>query len=76
MNRLSCSADRNFVVWVRKNWGAAPTKTEAVKEIESQLAKGPRRGAKTETEGSAGGDGESDDADTEGDDAAVEDEAA
>jgi len=50
-----------------------PTKTEAaVKEIESQLAKGPRRGAKTETEG----DAESDDADTEGDDAAVEDEAA
>ena len=53
-----------------------PTKTEAVKEIESQLAKGPRRSAKTETEGSAGGEAESDDADTEGDDAAVEDEAA
>ena len=52
------------------------TETEAVKEIESQLAKSPRRGAKTEAEGSA--DGEGDDADTEadGDDAAVADEAA
>jgi CarD family transcriptional regulator, regulator of rRNA transcription len=52
------------------------TETEAVKEIESQLAKSPRRGAKTETEGSAEGDGEGDDLDAEGDDAAVEDEAA
>jgi CarD family transcriptional regulator len=52
------------------------TETEAVKEIESQLAKSPRRGAKTEAEGSA--EGEADDADTEadGDDAAVADEAA
>ena len=52
------------------------TETEAVKEIESQLAKSPRRGAKTEAEGSA--DGETDEADTEadGDDAAVADEAA
>jgi CarD family transcriptional regulator len=52
------------------------TETEAVKEIESQLAKSPRRGAKTEAEGSA--DGEADEADTEadGDDAAVADEAA
>src|SRR5476651_1198269 len=51
------------------------TETEAVKEIESQLAKSPRRGAKTETE--AGVDGEADgDADAEGDDAAVADEAA
>jgi CarD family transcriptional regulator len=55
------------------------TETEAVKEIESQLAKSPRRGVKTE--GSAEGDAdadadvdESDDAD--GDDAAVADEAA
>jgi CarD family transcriptional regulator len=50
------------------------TETEAVKEIESQLAKSPRRGAKTEAEGSA----EADEADTEadGDDAAVADEAA
>ena len=53
------------------------TETEAVKEIESQLAKSPRRGAKTETEAGAEGDaeGEGDDVDTEGD-AAVEDEAA
>jgi len=51
------------------------TETEAVKEIESQLAKSPRRGAKTETE--AGADGEADaDADADGDDAAVADEAA
>ena len=51
------------------------TETEAVKEIESQLAKSPRRGAKTEAE--AGAEGEADgDADAEGDDAAVADEAA
>ena len=50
------------------------TETEAVKEIEGQLAKSPRRGAKTEAEGSA----EADEADTDadGDDAAVADEAA
>ena len=48
------------------------TETEAVKEIEGQLAKSPRRGAKTE--GSA--DGEADtDADAD-DDTAVADEAA
>jgi CarD family transcriptional regulator, regulator of rRNA transcription len=53
------------------------TETEAVKEIESQLAKSPRRGAKTEGDAVAEGDAEGDeDADTEGDDAAVEDEAA
>ena len=52
------------------------TETEAVKEIESQLAKSPRRGAKSEAEGSAEGDGEGDDLDAEGDDATVEDEAA
>jgi CarD family transcriptional regulator len=46
------------------------TETEAVKEIEGQLAKSPRRGAKTE--GSADGDA---DADSD-DDAAVADEAA
>ena len=51
------------------------TETEAVKEIESQLAKSPRRGAKTD-DAVAEGDAEGDDADTEGDDAAVEDEAA
>jgi CarD family transcriptional regulator len=53
------------------------TETEAVKEIESQLAKSPRRGAKTETEaGAEEGDAEGDIEDTDGDDAAVEDEAA
>jgi CarD family transcriptional regulator len=54
------------------------TETEAVKEIESQLAKSPRRGAKTETEAEADaeaeGEGEVDEAD--GDDTAVADEAA
>ncbi|HTE96998.1 MAG TPA: CarD family transcriptional regulator [Bradyrhizobium sp.] len=49
------------------------TETEAVKEIEGQLAKSPRRGAKAETEVEA--DGEAD-ADTDGDDTAVADEAA
>jgi len=49
------------------------TETEAVKEIETQLAKSPRRGAKTETEVEAEGDA---DADAEGDDATVADEAA
>jgi CarD family transcriptional regulator len=49
------------------------TETEAVKEIESQLAKSPRRGAKAETEVEA--DGEAD-ADADGDDTAVADEAA
>ena len=49
------------------------TETEAVKEIEGQLAKSPRRGAKAETE--VGADGEAD-ADTDGDDTAVADEAA
>ena len=46
------------------------TETEAVKEIESQLAKSPRRGAKAEAEVEADGDAEAD-----GDDA-VADEAA
>ncbi|MGH6715284.1 MAG: CarD family transcriptional regulator [Bradyrhizobium sp.] len=53
------------------------TETEAIKEIESQLAKSPRRGAKAEAgaEGEAEGDvDEIDDAD--GDDATVADEAA
>ena len=49
------------------------TETEAVKEIEGQLAKSPRRGAKAETE--VGADGEAD-IDGDGDDAAVADEAA
>jgi CarD family transcriptional regulator, regulator of rRNA transcription len=50
------------------------TETEAVKEIESQLAKSPRRGAKTEA--GAEGEGEADEADADGDDTAVADEAA
>jgi CarD family transcriptional regulator len=50
------------------------TETEAVKEIESQLAKSPRRGAKAEVEVEAD-EGEAD-ADADGDDAAVADEAA
>jgi CarD family transcriptional regulator len=49
------------------------TETEAVKEIEGQLAKSPRRGAKAETE--AGAETEAD-AEADGDDAAVADEAA
>jgi CarD family transcriptional regulator len=53
------------------------TETEAVKEIEGQLAKSPRRGAKAESEGTEGGETDADaDADAEGDDAAVADEAA
>src|SRR5258706_7229398 len=51
------------------------TETEAVKEVESQLAKSPRRGAKTETEAEADAEGEVD-PDADGDDAAVADEAA
>jgi len=50
------------------------TETEAVKEIESQLAKSPRRGAKTEVEAGTESEGDIDEAD--GDDAAVADEAA
>jgi CarD family transcriptional regulator len=46
------------------------TETEAVKEVEGQLAKSPRRGAKAEAVET---DGE---ADADGDDAAVADEAA
>jgi CarD family transcriptional regulator len=55
------------------------TETEAVKEIESQLAKSPRRGAKAEggAEGEAETEGDLDESDeTDGDDAAVADEAA
>ena len=51
------------------------TETEAVKEVESQLAKSPRRGAKTESEAEADADGEGD-VDADGDDTAVADEAA
>jgi CarD family transcriptional regulator len=49
------------------------TETEAVKEIESQLAKSPRRGAKAEAEAGAeaGAEGEDEADDVDGDDAAV-----
>jgi len=55
------------------------TETEAVKEIESQLAKSPRRGTKAEVEAEAEADGEGDidgEVDIDGDDTAVADEAA
>jgi len=57
------------------------TETEAIKEIESQLAKSPRRGAKAEggaeVDADSEAEGELDEADdTDGDDAAVADEAA
>jgi CarD family transcriptional regulator len=57
------------------------TETEAVKEIESQLAKSPRRGTKAEggaeVDADSEAEGELDEADdTDGDDAAVADEAA
>ena len=53
------------------------TETEAVKEIEGQLAKSPRRGAKAEAEAGAEGDADADaDGDSDGDDTAVADEAA
>ncbi|WP_198033762.1 CarD family transcriptional regulator [Bradyrhizobium sp. WSM2254] len=51
------------------------TETEAVKEIEAQLAKSPRRNAKAEAaEGEADAEGDADD--TDGDDTTVADEAA
>jgi CarD family transcriptional regulator len=52
------------------------TETEAVKEIESQLAKSPRRGAKTEAGSEGEAEGDEADAEADGDDAAVADEAA
>ncbi|MDI4236664.1 CarD family transcriptional regulator [Bradyrhizobium sp. Arg237L] len=54
------------------------TETEAIKEIESQLAKSPRRGAAKAEEAGAEGDGEgdADDLDGDSDDATVADEAA
>ncbi|MCK1716426.1 CarD family transcriptional regulator [Bradyrhizobium sp. 141] len=53
------------------------TETEAVKEIEAQLAKSPRRNAKAEAaEGEADTDAEGDSDDTDGDDTTVADEAA
>ena len=53
------------------------TETEAVKEIEAQLAKSPRRNAKAEAaEGESDADAEGDTDDTDGDDTTVADEAA
>ena len=55
------------------------TETEAVKEIESQLAKSPRRGVKAEgaAEGEGDADGDVDEGDdSDGDDTTVADEAA
>ncbi|MCP3394012.1 CarD family transcriptional regulator [Bradyrhizobium sp. CCGB12] len=53
------------------------TETEAVKEIEAQLAKSPRRNAKAEAaEGEGDTDAEGDTDDTDGDDTTVADEAA
>ena len=54
------------------------TETEAIKEIEGQLAKSPRRGAaKAEGEGEADAEGETDEIDdTDGDDTVAADEAA
>ena len=47
------------------------TETEAVKEIESQLAKSPRRGAKAEAEAGTEAEGEDEADDVDGDDTAV-----
>ncbi|WP_225119449.1 CarD family transcriptional regulator [Bradyrhizobium sp. BRP22] len=54
------------------------TETEAVKEIESQLAKSPRRGAAKSEAGAdeADGEGDADDLDGDSDDTTVADEAA
>jgi CarD family transcriptional regulator, regulator of rRNA transcription len=52
------------------------TETEAVKEIEGQLAKSPRRGAKAEAGAEAEGEAEADDAEEADGDATVADEAA
>ena len=52
------------------------TETEAVKEIEGQLAKSPRRGAKAEAGADAEAEGDEADSDVDGDDTAVADEAA
>jgi CarD family transcriptional regulator len=52
------------------------TETEAVKEIEAQLAKGPRRGAKAEADAVGEAEGEGEDDDEADDDTLTEDEAA
>ena len=50
------------------------TETEAIKEIEAALSKGPRRGGKADADAVA--DGESEDDEVDGDDSVAEDEAA
>jgi CarD family transcriptional regulator len=52
------------------------TETEAVKEIEGQLAKSPRRGAKAEAGAESDGEADGEVDETDGDDTAVADEAA
>jgi CarD family transcriptional regulator len=52
------------------------TETEAVKEIEAALAKGPRRGVKSEADAVGEADGEGEDDEADGDDSITEDEAA
>jgi len=52
------------------------TETEAVKEIEAALAKGPRRGVKAEGDAVGEADAEGEDDEADGDDTLTEDEAA
>lgn len=52
------------------------TETEAVKEIEAQLAKGPRRGVKTDADAVGEAEAEGEDDDEADDDTLTEDEAA
>jgi CarD family transcriptional regulator len=52
------------------------TETEAVKEIEAQLAKGPRRGVKADADAVGEAEGEAEDDDEADDDTLTEDEAA
>jgi CarD family transcriptional regulator len=52
------------------------TETEAVKEIEAQLAKGPRRGVKSEADAVGEADAEGEEEDEADDDTLTEDEAA
>ena len=52
------------------------TETEAVKEIEANLAKSPRRGVKTETDATAAADADEADGDGDGEDSVSADEAA
>ena len=52
------------------------TETEAVKDIEANLAKSPRRGVKTETDATAAADADEADGDGDGEDSVSADEAA